>query len=171
MVVVEYDPAWQKRYEIEAERITSALGDLALALHHIGSTSVPGLCAKPIVDMLLVVGDIARLDRATPTLVALGYEAKGEHGIPGRRYFRKDDASGVRTHHLHAYSEGSQHVRRHLAFRDYLAEHPEQARCYGALKQQAARAHPHDIDGYMAAKAPLIEELLAEALVWYSAGR
>lgn len=171
MVVVEYDLAWQKRYEIEAEHITSALGDLALAVHHIGSTSVPGLCAKPIVDMLLVVGDLARLDRVTPTLVALGYEAQGEHGIPGRRYFRKDDAAGVRTHHLHAYAEGSQHVRRHLAFRDYLVEHPEHARRYEVLKQQLARAHPHDIDSYMAGKAPLIEELLARALVWYSAGR
>jgi len=167
VVVVEHDPAWAGAYEAEAERIAGALGDVLRGLHHIGSTSVPGLCAKPIIDILIEADAVEQIDLATPALERLSYEAKGEYGIPGRRYFRKDDDAGVRTHHIHAFAADSSEARRHLAFRDYLIAHPEEARRYGELKQRLAREHPNDIDAYMDGKAPLIQEQQAKALDWW----
>jgi len=171
VIVAPYDPAWHVAFEAEAERVVGALGDLVSALHHIGSTSIPGLCAKPIIDMLLVTGDGERLDRASAALVGLGYEARGEHGIAGRRYLHKSDAAGVRTHHVHAFASDSPHVGRHLAFRDYMIAHPAEAERYGALKQRLAREYRYDIDGYVAGKAPYIEQQLARALAWWSGPR
>jgi GrpB-like predicted nucleotidyltransferase (UPF0157 family) len=117
--VVEHDLIWNDAYRIEAARIAAVLGDLVVSVHHIGSTAIPNIVAKPIIDVLLEVRDILHLDREISTLEGLGYEAKGEFGIPGRRYFRKNDAQGRRTHHVHAFPRGSAHVERHLAFRDY----------------------------------------------------
>jgi GrpB-like predicted nucleotidyltransferase (UPF0157 family) len=101
----------------------------------------------------------------------------GEFGIPGRRFFRKDDASGARTHHIHAFHEGDENIQRHLAFRDYLIAHPAIARRYSDLKRAAALEFPEDIKGYMAAKDPFVKEHEAKALAWrqvrtaHSAGR
>lgn len=132
---VSYDPAWPAAYMDEAARLVAALGPALVALHHIGSTTVPGLRAKPIIDLLAEGTSLAAVDRAAPQIVALGYEAMGAFGIQGRRYFRKTDAAG-RTHHLHAFEAGSPHVHRHLAFRDYLRAHPQEAAAYAALKIQ-----------------------------------
>ena len=88
-------------------------------LHHIGSTAIPGIFAKPIIDLLLEVGNIGELDDRSSFMGELGYEAMGEFGIPGRRYDRKNNASGIRTHQVHAYESGSPEVERHIAFRDY----------------------------------------------------
>ena len=93
--VVPHNPAWKDAYEIEAARIARALGDLVVAVHHIGSTAIPGIVAKPILDILLEVSNTDRLDDETAALEGLWYEAKGEFGIPGRRYFRKNDAAGI----------------------------------------------------------------------------
>jgi GrpB-like predicted nucleotidyltransferase (UPF0157 family) len=99
-------------------------------------------------------------------LEALGYEAKGEFGIPGRRYFRKDDAEGIRTHQVHAFGAGSPGAARHLAFRDYMRAHPGIAREYGALKARLARAHPHDMQAYMDGKDAFVREHERRALLW-----
>src|SRR6185436_9586865 len=116
------------------------LGNAVVAVHHIGSTAIPGIHAKPVVDILLEVTDIAQVDAATEAIERLGYEARGEFGIRGRRYFRKGDGSGESTHHVHAYRTGSRDVERHLAFRDYLIANPEEARAYSVLKQRLAEA-------------------------------
>ena len=166
--VVEHDPTWKAAYQIEAARIAVLLGDLVVSMHHIGSTAIPEIFAKPIIDILLEVRDTLRLDRKTAALEALGYEAKGEFGIPGRRYFRKNDAEGVRTHQVHAFAEGSINIERHLAFRDYMVAHPEAARAYGALKRRLADEHPHDIEAYIDGKDAYVKEQERNALVWWS---
>lgn len=164
--VVEHDPKWKLQFEAEAENIALVLGDLVVALHHIGSTAIPGIFAKPIIDMLLEVDQIDALDENTPEMEELGYEAKGEYGIPGRRYFRKNDAAGERTHQVHAYQVGSTEIGRHLAFRDYMVAHPEAAGMYSELKRKLARKYPHDIEGYIDGKDPFIKEHEARAITW-----
>ena len=164
--VLSFQAGWRPAFEAESLLVRRALGDAVHALHHIGSTAVPGLAAKPIIDMLLEVPDLAQLDARSPALFALGYEALGEYGLPGRRYFRKSDAQGQRSHHLHAFAAGHSEARRHLAFRDYLIAHPEVAAAYGALKLALARAHPEDIEAYMDGKNPFIQDHEARALRW-----
>lgn len=105
--VVPHDPAWSAAFDAEAARVSQALGTAVVWLHHIGSTAIPGISAKPVIDLLLEVASLARLDRRTPALEALDYDAMGEFGIVGRRYFRRDDRSGVRTHQIHAFQAGS----------------------------------------------------------------
>lgn len=97
---------------------------------------------------------------------ALGYEVMGEYGIPGRRYFRKENEMGVRTHHIHAFEVGSPEVERHLAFRDYMIAHPQDAQRYSELKRQLARAHRRDIGAYMDGKDGFIKEIDRRAALW-----
>ncbi len=166
--VVPYDPAWISEFETEGKRISRALGETVASLHHVGSTAIPGIYAKPIIDFFLEVYDIAELDDKSSALVKLGYEAKGEFGIPGRRYFRKNDASGVRSHQIHAFGVGSPEGERHLAFRDYMSAHAAEARAYGELKQSLAKRHPTDIQAYMDGKDAFITEHVAKAMAWRS---
>jgi GrpB-like predicted nucleotidyltransferase (UPF0157 family) len=166
--VVPYDPAWSHHFELERGRVEAALGDVALALHHIGSTAIPGIQAKPIIDMLLEVSSLAELDRRTRRMESLGYEAKGEFGIAGRRYFRRDDERGVRTHQVHAFAVGSEDIVRHLVFRDYMIAHPQIARLYGELKGQLAARHPNDIGAYSQAKDGFVKEHQSKALLWHA---
>jgi GrpB-like predicted nucleotidyltransferase (UPF0157 family) len=151
--------------------VASALGELLLAIHHIGSTAIPGIDAKPIIDMLAVVNAISEVDSRNAELQALGYEAMGEYGIPGRRYFRKDDAGGNRTHQIHAFQEGSPQIERHLAFRDFLRAHGEFADQYVALKRRLAELHPTDIEAYATGKDEFIKEMNARAAAWRAASR
>ena len=164
--VVAPDPSWPDEFRREGDDIKGALRSLAVAVHHIGSTSVPGMFAKPIIDILVEVSDSEALDRAVGNLERLGYEGLGEYGIKGRRYFRKSDRSGTRTHHLHAFQQNDPHVQRHLAFRDYLIAHPDVAAEYSMLKQELAARYPYNIEAYMDGKDPFIKAHEAEALVW-----
>jgi GrpB-like predicted nucleotidyltransferase (UPF0157 family)/Fe-S-cluster containining protein len=161
IVVVAYDPAWLRAFEDERARLEKVFAG-SVTIHHIGSTSVPGLSAKPVIDILLAVDHLDDVDARNDAMTALGYQVRGELGIPGRRYFSKG-GDEKRTHNVHAYEHDHAEVGRHLAFRDYLRAHADEARRYGAMKQQAAAAHRDDIDGYMAAKAPMIAELLERA--------
>ena len=101
--VVAHDPGWQAEFQLEASLIAEALGEIVVQIHHIGSTAIPGIAAKPILDFLLEVRDLAKLDDKRFAMEELGYEAMGEFGLPGRRYFRKDDGSGTRAHQVHSY--------------------------------------------------------------------
>lgn len=167
VIVVPHNPDWSSQFERESRAMREALSDDNLmALHHIGSTAILGIHAKPIIDILAEVADIHRVDDQTPNLAVLGYEALGEYGIPGRRYFRKHDAVGIRTHHLHVFPAGSAEVRRHLAFRDYMIAHPAAAQAYSALKQRLAAAHPTDIEAYMDGKDEFIQATEQKALAW-----
>ena len=140
------------------------LAGLPLTILHIGSTAIAGLVAKPIIDMLLVVRSLLALDHHAAKLGGLGFEAMGEFGIEGRRYFRKHMAAGVRSHHLHAFEAGSPQVQRHLAFRDHLIAHPSAAEAYGALKQSLAQGFPQGGVAYVDGKTTFIQAQLAQAL-------
>jgi len=164
--VVPHNPEWRAVFEEEAGLIAAALGANAAAIHHIGSTSVPNIYAKPVIDLLIEVGDITELDKQSSAMESLGYEVMGEFGIPGRRYFRKDAPGGIRTHQIHAFERGSAEAGRHLAFRDYLTAHPADALEYSELKRKLAEEHPHDLDAYMDGKDGFIEEIDRRAAQW-----
>jgi GrpB-like predicted nucleotidyltransferase (UPF0157 family) len=168
VTVVPHNPVWNIAFSEEAERITHALGDIVISLHHIGSTAITGIYAKPILDLLLEVEDIIRLDENQSAMEELGYEALGEFGLPTRRYFRKDDTWGTRTHQVHAYEVANPEITRHLAFRDYMIAHPVEAQNYSDLKQRLARAHQYDAEAYMDGKDPYIRAQEARALKWRS---
>ncbi len=136
-----------------------------MRLHHIGSTAVPGLQAKPIIDMLAEVRDIEKIDSLNSDMIAAGYTPKGEYGIPGRRYFFKGSEE-KHSHHLHAFQSGNTEVTRHLLFRDYLRSHPEEARAYASLKESLVARFPNDIDVYMQGKDAFIKELDRRAVIW-----
>src|SRR5262249_5441535 len=146
IVLVQHDSCWRDDFGRESAAVGAALGTALVELHHIGSTAVPGIVAKPVIDMLAVVTDVISLD-ARPWLEHLGYQAMGEFGIKGRRYFRKTSTEGVRTHQIHAFAVGSPEINRHLSFRDYLRSHPE-AQQYARLKEELAGRFVDDIDGY-----------------------
>src|SRR5215203_6087144 len=124
VILVPHDLSWEKAFEAEAHRVRSGIKDNVVAIHHIGSTSIPGIYAKPVIDILVEVHDITDVDTRSASMEALGYEAMGEFGIEGRRYFRKDDERGLRSHQIHVFEYGSDQVRRHIAFRDYLLANP-----------------------------------------------
>ena len=164
--VVPYDPSWPSRYRREAALLREALGDCLVEIHHIGSTSVPGLWAKPIIDILPVVTAVEEADRRRAALEALGYEYLGEFGIPGRRYLRKGGER--RTHQVHLFGRESQdEIRRHLAVPAYLRCHPDAARDYAQLKRRLARRFPRDIDGYCDGKDAFVKALERAALDWW----
>ena len=164
--IAPYDPAWRELFEIERQLISEALGAIALDVHHIGSTSVPGLAAKPIIDIILEVSSLEDLDQRESALASLGYESKGEYGIERRRFFPK--GGGERTHHIHAFKAGDPHVVRHLAFRDYLRAHPAISREYEALKTRVAASCNNDIDTYCDGKDSFIKDHERLALAWLS---
>jgi GrpB-like predicted nucleotidyltransferase (UPF0157 family) len=165
IIVVPYNPDWPVQFRAEAAKIAAIFGPDLVSIHHIGSTSVPGLSAKPIIDMMPVVRDIEGVDLFNPAMIRLGYQPRGEYGIPGRRYFVKGSDAN-RTHHIHIFALGNPEVNRHLDFRDYLIAHPAEAQQYAALKAELARQFPHDIEGYMAGKDDFIKETIQKAQQW-----
>jgi GrpB-like predicted nucleotidyltransferase (UPF0157 family) len=164
--VAPHDPRWADEFDREASVVAGAMGDVVQVIHHIGSTAIPGICAKPIIDMLAVVSDLSVLDERTARMEALGYEALGEFGITGRRYFRKDDRNGNRTHQVHAFQAGSPQIERHLAFRDFMRAHPGCALEYDVLKRRLAELHPADISSYTDGKDEFIRDVDARAAAW-----
>lgn len=160
-----HDPQWALAAEREAERLRSALGDTLLRVHHIGSTSIPGLLAKPILDLIPVVRSLAALDAAQGALEQLGYDWWGEFGLPGRRYCGLDDAvRGKRLVQLHCYAGGSPEVTRHLAFRDHLRSRPDLVAEYEAVKRRCVAVHRQSSHDYGACKGEWVARIEAEAL-------
>ncbi|WP_462412108.1 GrpB family protein [Neobacillus sp. Marseille-QA0830] len=164
--VVPYRSEWVELFQKESQRIKSIFVSHEVIIHHIGSTSVPGLSAKPIIDLLAEVRDITIFDEAIPILEAEGYIAKGENGIPGRRFFIKNNPGGERLYHLHAFQTGSLEVHRHLLFRDYLRQHPEDANRYAEVKMTGAKQFPNDIDSYINYKESIIKEIEKSTIEW-----
>lgn len=166
--LVPHDPRWEAEFASESARLRDAVGGVVIDIHHMGSTAIRGIAAKPIIDMLMVVGDVATLDEHSAAIAALGYEVMGEFGIPGRRFFRKDDGEGIRTHQIHAFAAESREIDRHLAFCAYLRAHPDEAKQYEALKRELAARFPADIRSYTDGKGALIREIDARAAVWWT---
>ena len=166
VTVTEYDPRWEKLFEEEKRLIASILGDNAAEIYHIGSTAVHGLAAKPIIDVMPVVYSLSAVDEAKGAFEQAGYEYLGEFGIKGRRYMRK--GGDERTHQVHVFHVSDrQNVCRHLAVRDYLRTHPDEASAYAQLKKRLAAQFPYDIESYCDGKAQFVTELERKALQYY----
>jgi GrpB-like predicted nucleotidyltransferase (UPF0157 family) len=169
--VKPYDVAWASTFDQEALALSHVFGDSVVGIHHVGSTSIPGLLAKPIIDILVVLDETQTIARFNAAMEQLGYRVRGEcleneiPGTPGRFYFSKD-IRGVRTHQAHVCGVGHPEVADKLAFRDYLRVHPDRAASYGSLKQRVALKYHHDNIGYMRGKDAFIKTVLDEARGW-----
>jgi GrpB-like predicted nucleotidyltransferase (UPF0157 family) len=165
IVIEEYDPHWVDLYSEEKERILAVIAKYCAVIEHIGSTAVPGLAAKPVIDILIGVRHLQDAPLFIPPLVELGYEyiPNYEIELPERRYLHKI-VDGQDTHHLHIVEPSTLFFRTHLAFRDYLRSHPDTAREYAVLKRSLALKYASDRSTYTDAKAPFIEEVLKKAL-------
>lgn len=168
--LVPYSAEWPVTAERELGRLVYALNGLVVEGHHIGSTAVPGLSAKPVIDLLLVGRSVTELDAHEVVFRHLGYRCRGENGIAGRRYYTLDDATGRRRFQVHCFAPESSEIERHLAFRDYLRTHPEAAWAYEAEKRRCRALHPDDSNAYCDAKAGWIAGVLPVALAHF-AGR
>jgi GrpB-like predicted nucleotidyltransferase (UPF0157 family) len=163
--VVSHEPSWAKSFREEVDELAVALGDAVVAIHHIGSTAIPNIKAKPIIDILIEVHDIEKVDECNSEMRQRGYEPKGEFGIRGRRYFRKG-RDEQHTHHVHVFQTGHPEVERHLNFRDYLVAHPEEARAYARLKEMLGSQFAQDRGRYTEGKSGFIEEMDRRARAW-----
>ncbi len=166
IILTPHNPNWVQQYEIEAAAITAVLGDNLINIHHVGSTAIPDIQAKPIIDMMPVVWDIEQVDALNEAMAKLGYTAKGENGIPGRRYFQKGVNHADHTHHIHVFQIGHSDVARHLLFRDYMRAYPDQAQAYNQLKADLAETFRDDPAGYTNAKSDFIQAADQAALAW-----
>lgn len=164
--VVPHNPNWATQFEAEANRIRAIFGDELVAIHHIGSTAIPGIRAKPIIDLLVEVSDIEKVEAFNEPMIALGYEPMGEFGIAGRRYFQK--GGDARTHHVHAYQAGHPEIARHIHFRDYVRAHPDDAQAYSQLKEQLAQQYRAEPLSYTEAKSDFVREIDRKAEGWWN---
>jgi GrpB-like predicted nucleotidyltransferase (UPF0157 family) len=162
VMIVDYDPQWPVRYEEERERIIIAIGNDIDDIEHIGSTAVPGLAAKPIIDILVIVPALAQVEQSVQPLEKLGYEYMGDSGIPGRHIFIKRE-QGLRSFHLHMSKADQYTSMQALVFRDFLRLHPQDAREYSELKKALAEQYGVDREGYTNGKTTFIEAMLVKA--------
>lgn len=166
IMIKNHSEEWAQMFKDEACLIKGILGDELVEVHHIGSTSVNGLKAKPIIDIMPVVKNIEKVDSFNKQMEQIGYESLGEFGIKGRRYFRK--GADHRTHQIHVFQLDNEiDIDRHLAVRDYLQTHSDKAKRYGELKENLAKKFPNNIRLYADGKDSFVKELEQKALAWY----
>jgi GrpB-like predicted nucleotidyltransferase (UPF0157 family) len=152
-----YTAEWKRLFEQEKARLQAAVGSYVLDVQHIGSTSIPGMVAKPILDIGIAVRSFEKAAVCIEPMVQLGYEYRGENGIPRRHFFVK---GAPRTHHVHVNEITSRDWENLVVFRDYLIQHPEIVQEYAQLKQELAQRFPTDRQAYLDGKSPLIERVL-----------
>ncbi|WP_438312501.1 GrpB family protein [Sporosarcina sp. FA9] len=163
--IKDHNEKWCQMFKDESYKLKELLGEELVDIYHIGSTSVSGLKAKPIIDIMPVVRKIEKMDSFNKRMEDIGYECMGEFGIKGRRYFRK--GADIRTHQMHVFQiDNKIDINRHLAVRDYLRTHPEDARQYGDIKESLAKQFPSDIASYADGKDAFVKELEQKALIW-----
>ncbi len=165
--IVEHNPEWKEIFEIESGFLTKLVGPIAVDIHHIGSTAISGIPAKPIIDILLVVSSLSELDHLNSKFELLGYKPRGEHGIPKRRYFSKKTRTSVDGFHLHAFENGNSAVRKHILFRDYLRIKPDLAAQYGHIKRQKSSASGVLELDYQEFKSEWVETVTKQAVQHY----
>ena len=163
--IVDHDPTWSVRAEEELRRLARALGALAARLDHVGSTAVPGLAAKPILDLQVSVTATAPVGAYAGPLANLGYLFVPEPASSDYHFFAKPPER-PRSHHLHVCAAGSEHERRHLAVRDFLRAHDDEAARYASLKRELVARHPQDRLAYIDGKAAYMAALEQRALAW-----
>ena len=159
VIVVSYDAQWKDEFLKIENELKTVLGNLALRIEHVGSTSVEGLSAKPIIDIDVVIDDYDVFAEVVEALRSIGYSHEGNLGIEGREAFKYDGKEHLMKHHLYVCTKDSKELKRHLAFRDYLRLHPEAVLEYSRIKEEGARLFPDDIDKYIEYKGPFIEEI------------
>lgn len=162
IVVVPYDETWKQRFAEIASEIRDALGELALQIEHVGSTSVEGLPAKPIIDVDVVIEDESKLDIVITKLAQIGYQHEGNLGIAGREAFGYEGKEHLQNHHLYVCTKDSPELKRHLTFRDFLRSNRQAVQEYGKIKEEGAKAYPDDIDGYIRHKSDWIAKVYRE---------
>lgn len=164
--VVEHNSQWSEMFQREAEQIADVLGDNLIQIFHYGSTSVPGLKAKPIIDIMPVVRDLELVNTCREAFGNIGYKMFGDSGVPGRIYMEKGGEN--RTHHISAYQyDDAKNIINSLAFRDYLRCHPEVCAEYGEIKSKAALKYPTDYRSYCESKRTIVEQIVRDAWLWY----
>ena len=159
ITVEPYNVKWKAAFLDIKSELVNALGELAVSVEHVGSTSVEGLWAKPIIDVDVVIQNNQTFDAVVSALATIGYIHIGDLGIVGREAFGYSGKTHLMAHHLYVCTKDSKELHRHLSFRDYLRCHPEAVIKYSKAKCEAAAKFPYDIDGYMNCKSPCIEEL------------
>ena len=162
VVVLPYDEGWIYDFEKIKNELEKALGDLIVGIEHVGSTSVKGLSAKPCIDIDIIIKDYSVFESVVNELNQIGYIHEGDLGIKDREAFKYSDKQHMPKHHLYVCPAYSEELRRHITFRDFLRKDPDAARRYSAVKEEAARLFPSDIDKYIEYKSPCIKELYAE---------
>ena len=162
VVVLPYDEKWKQDYLAIKNELTDALDGLIIGIEHVGSTSVQGLSAKPIIDIDVIIKDNTVLENVISALAGIGYRHEGDLGIPGREAFKYDGKEHLRKHLLYVCAEDSTELKRHMLFRDHLRTHPDAVREYSSVKEEGAGLYPYDIDGYIKHKTPFIERIYTE---------
>lgn len=155
-----YDPEWPRTFERIRAHVWPAVQHAAMSLEHVGSTSVPGLRAKPVIDACIVVASRRDIPHVVKALAKVGYVHRGDLGVPDREAFKQPDA--LPKHHLYASHRGSLNLRNQLGLRDYLRSHPDAVQEYGTLKESLANRFRDDIDGYIAGKTDFILDILRQ---------
>ena len=162
VVVLPYDERWKQDFQAIKNEIQDALGQLALAIEHVGSTSVKGLSAKPIIDIDVIIEDSSLLGSIISSLAAIGYHHEGDLGIAGREAFKYEGKDHLQKRHLYVCPKDSVELKRQIAFRNYLRSHPEAVREYSQIKEEGARIYPNDIEKYIEHKTSFIEKIYTE---------
>ncbi|GAB0169342.1 GrpB family protein [Lysinibacillus sp. CTST325] len=160
----DYTGNWKVMFEEEVKILKTIFGDEIISFEHFGSTSIPGMKAKPVIDMMCIVNDIKKIDSYNEQMNSMQYDVVGEWGIEGRRLFRKGGEN--RTHHIHFYQSDNPQIKRHIVFRDYLLTNPEEASRYSQFKEALANKYESTHD-YSPAKKAFVSEMEKKALAWH----
>ena len=157
VTVEDYNPEWKKEFERIKNELLTVLSGKILAIEHVGSTSVEGLTAKPVIDIDIVIN--YNFEEVKNALEHIGYIHEGDLGIPGREAFRYKNKSHLMVHHLYVCDKDSKELHRHITFRDYLRQHKEDRDKYSSIKKEMALEYPEDIDSYIEGKQPVILDI------------
>jgi GrpB-like predicted nucleotidyltransferase (UPF0157 family) len=164
ITIAQADPRWSEEFSKIKAMISGYIGDLIIKIEHVGSTSVPGLGAKPIIDIDVVIEDMTLLSAIIERLDHAGFDHEGNLGVEGREAFKRRFDDGLMDYHLYVCPKDGKGYREQIAFRDYLRSHPDASREYERIKQELARLYPHDINRYLNGKNNFIEEILRKTL-------
>ena len=156
VTVLPYNEGWRSDFEKIKNELENVIGDMVIAIEHVGSTSVQGMSAKPCIDIDVVIKDYSVFDIVVAKLADIGYIHEGDLGIKDREAFKYTNKPHLQTHHLYVCPQYSTELHRHITFRDYLRTHPEAANEYSKVKEKAAQLFPDDIDSYIEFKSPYI---------------
>lgn len=159
VTVLPYNSKWKSDFENIKREIINVIGDLIIGIEHVGSTSVEGLCAKPCIDIDVIIEDYSVFDTIVSKLDTIGYIYEGNLGIEGREAFKYMDKPHLQTHHLYVCPKQSKELYRHITFRDFLRSNPDAVKKYSEVKEKATQLFPDDIDKYIEYKSPCIEKL------------